>query len=122
MEKVKEAIERATKAALAEKERKKVSNNKSSVAVMTEFSQHFLEVVDRAENAQRRYNEEYTRLLQAHVEQQREVVQENSRRLLRKMRTKERKEKVPALKSCIFCGSHSYLFFDISMYTSIFRV
>ena len=99
MEKAKEAIEKATKAALAEKERKKVYKPHSvkKPALMIENSQHFLEVVDRAEDAQKQFSDEYLRLLQVHVELQRQQVQENSRRLLRKMRIRERREKVRAV-------------------------
>lgn len=64
--------------------------------------QHFLEVVDRAENDQKKFSDEYLRLLQTHVEQQRHQVQENSRRLLKKMRARERKEKV-----CWFLAAES---------------
>ena len=66
-------------------------------ALMIENSQHFLEVVDRAEDAQKQFSDEYLRLLQVHVELQRQRVQENSRRLLRKMRLRERREKVRAV-------------------------
>jgi hypothetical protein len=68
-------------------------------ALMIENSQHFLEVVDRAEDAQKQFSGEYLRLLQVHVELQKQRVQENSRRLLRKMRLRERREKALRLQS-----------------------
>ena len=66
-------------------------------ALMTENSQHFLEVVDRAEDAQKRFSDEYLRLLQVHVELQRQQVQEKSRGVLRKMRLRGRRVKVRAV-------------------------
>ena len=101
MERAKEAIEKATKAALAEKQRKRVlflHHMNYSQNIIGDM-QHFLEVVEKAEDSQRQFNEEYLRLLQVHVEQQRQRVQENSKRLLRRMRVREKKEKVRH-----FCG------------------
>ena len=57
-------------------------------------------LVDRAEKDRREFDGEYLRLMKTHVEQQRQQVQENAERLCRKLRNRERKEKVLAFHSC----------------------
>ena len=53
-------------------------------------------VVDKAEEQQKVFHDKYLQLMQLHVEQQRQRVQENSERLHRKLRNRERREKVCA--------------------------
>ena len=71
-----------------------------------------MRVVDRAEEDRRTYNYEYLRLMKMHVEQQRHCVQENAKRLSRKIRNRVKKEKVYTsycVRVCVCLCVHYYL-------------
>ena len=119
MEKAKEEQERAIRAALAEKERKRVSKNivhgvsSYSNDDVNTYTQYYMAVVDKAEEDKKTFHDKCLQLMRVHVEQQRQRVQEASERLRRRMKKRQRREKVsshcPIVKKSLHCACSCYL-------------